>query len=77
MRSIFNKLLHTRSLALPEELSPVIKLGLRHSRKKESKKEYLYHNLDEHYLEDTGVVWCLTYVEGHHSLGATLLWHGS
>jgi len=23
-------------------------------------EEYLCHNLDEHCLEDTGVVWCLT-----------------
>ena len=25
---------------------------------------YVGHNLDEHFWEDTGVVWCLTYPSG-------------
>jgi len=38
---------------------------------------YLGHNLDEHHLEDTGVVWsrCLTYPNGGPFLGRGFLGH--
>ena len=33
-------------------------------RQRRIAEEYLSHNLDEHYLEDTGVTWCLSKKKG-------------